>query len=132
MSAENVSFKTAWIAQQMPERIAAVDYFNKNAGLRERTFAELECGVRAVHALFEFYGIGQGSYIAVLAQNRSEVLEVFLAAFRVGAIPYAVNPNLTDHAKRNMFEELPPDFVFLEAEELESVQAATASRRTPP
>ncbi|MES2826360.1 MAG: AMP-binding protein [Pseudomonadota bacterium] len=122
MPGKNSSFEISRISDSFPKKIATIDYFGKGASLREITFVELERGVRAMHALFEFFGVGQGSYVAVVARNRSEVLEVFLAAFRVGAIPYAINPNLTEAAISNMFEELSPDFIFLEVEDIERMR----------
>lgn len=118
MPGKNSSLEISRISDSFPEKIAVIDYFGRGAALREITFAELEYGVRAMHALFESFGVGSGSYVAVVAQNRSEVLEVFLAAFRIGAIPYAINPNLAEAAIGNMFKELPPDFIFLEVEDL--------------
>lgn len=121
MSESNCSFEISRIAALAPQKLATVDFFGRR-GLREVTFYELERGIRAIHALFEFFGVGQGSYVAVVAQNRIEVLEVFLAAFRVGAIPYAVNPNLSLAAIRTMFEEFPQDFIFLELDDLERIR----------
>lgn len=60
-------------------------------GHRTLTFAALEQRVAHAAAALHRHGIEPGERIAVLAENRFEVLELTLAAARVGAILCALN-----------------------------------------
>ncbi|MBL0216204.1 MAG: AMP-binding protein [Myxococcales bacterium] len=61
-------------------RVAIVD------GDRRITYAELEHRAQRLANVLAGAGVGRGDRIALLSENRGEILEVFLAAARLGAI----------------------------------------------
>ncbi len=63
-----------------PERVAIVD------GARVVRYGELELRARRLAAVLADRGVGPGDRVAVLAENRFEILELFLAAALLGAI----------------------------------------------
>ncbi len=63
-----------------PERIAVAD------GTRAISYAELAARAVSCAAALTARGVGPGDRIALLSENRIEVLEVLLAAARLGAI----------------------------------------------
>src|SRR5687767_8739493 len=67
-------------ARRFPERIAVVD------GERQVSYARLDDRARRLASLLAARGVGRGDRVAVLAENRLEILELLLAAARLGAI----------------------------------------------
>ncbi|MFI5401052.1 MAG: class I adenylate-forming enzyme family protein [SAR324 cluster bacterium] len=55
-------------------------------GTRRISYAELDERTRRLAAVLAERGVGRGARVAVLAENRLEYLEIFLAAARLGAI----------------------------------------------
>lgn len=72
-----------------PERIALED------GAQVRTYRELEGRSIALCSVLQSRGVTRGSRVALLAENRSEYLEVFLACARLGAMVACQSPRLT-------------------------------------
>src|SRR5262245_5953090 len=66
--------------QLCPERLALVD------GQRKITYARLSDRVRRLAAWLSRHGVGQGTRIAILSENRLEYIELFLAAAWLGAV----------------------------------------------
>ncbi|HEY7370820.1 MAG TPA: class I adenylate-forming enzyme family protein [Polyangia bacterium] len=69
-------------ARRHPERVALVD----GDGDRTLTYGALDERSRRLAGALAGRGVGRGDRIALLAENRAEVLELFLAAARLGAI----------------------------------------------
>lgn len=113
MTDKDCVYKTSVMAQKVPNKIAVIDSCGIKSTLRTTSFQMLEQHISALHAYFDFHGIGPGSYVAVDSKNRCEILEIFLAAFRVGAIPYIVSQHI-DGEMNDLFERMPPDLLFLE------------------
>lgn len=67
-------------ARLYPERIAIVD------GDRRTTYAALELRAQRLANVLATSGVRPGDRVALLSENRGEILEVFLAAARLGAI----------------------------------------------
>jgi acyl-CoA synthetase (AMP-forming)/AMP-acid ligase II len=67
-------------ARMFPDRIAVVD------GARSIPYRELAERSARLAAALASRGVGRGDRVALLSENRAEVLEVFLAAARLGAI----------------------------------------------
>jgi fatty-acyl-CoA synthase len=67
-------------ARRDPERVAIVD------GARALTYRALDERVRRLAGVLAARGVGRGTRVAVLSENRAEYLELFLAAGDVGAI----------------------------------------------
>ncbi len=71
-----------------PTRTAIVD------GDRTRTYAELADRAARLAGALAARGVGSGDRVAVLSENRSEVIELMLAAARLGAVIAAQNQRL--------------------------------------
>src|SRR6266567_280297 len=67
-------------ARVWPRRLAVID------GARALSYAELDGRSRRLAAVLAARGVGRGDRVAVLSENRLEILELFLAAARLGAI----------------------------------------------
>lgn len=67
-------------ARLRPDRVAIVD------GPRRTTYGELDARARRLANALVATGVGPGDRIALLSENRGEILEVFLAAAHLGAI----------------------------------------------
>jgi fatty-acyl-CoA synthase len=76
-------------AQIAPERVAIVD------GDRTLTYRELANRAARLAGALVARGVGEGDRVAVLSENRLEVLELLLAAAHVGAIVACQNWRLT-------------------------------------
>jgi fatty-acyl-CoA synthase len=64
-------------------------------GARTLTYRQLDLRVRRLAAALSARGIGRGARLAILSENRSEYVELFLAAARLGAIVACQNWRLT-------------------------------------
>ena len=82
------NFAAVWhgIAQKAPDRAALV------CGERRLSFAELDDRARrlAWHLEHEA-GLGPGDKVAIDVYNRTEYLETFFAALKLGCVPANVN-----------------------------------------
>jgi acyl-CoA synthetase (AMP-forming)/AMP-acid ligase II len=67
-------------ARREPGRIAVVD------GTRTVSYGELDDRSRRLASLLAGRGVGHGDRVALLSENRLEILELFLAAARLGAV----------------------------------------------
>ena len=67
-------------ARLHPARVAIID------GARRVTYGELEQRAQRLANVLAAAGVTSGDRIALLSENRGEILEVFLAAARLGAI----------------------------------------------
>jgi fatty-acyl-CoA synthase len=79
-SASTVWSLFAGAARTRPARLAVVD------GARAITYAELAARATGLSRALAAAGVGRGDRIALTSENRGEVLEVLLAAARLGAI----------------------------------------------
>jgi acyl-CoA synthetase (AMP-forming)/AMP-acid ligase II len=61
------------------------------AGARTTSYAELERRTNQLAALLQRRGIGRGDRIALLAENRREHVDLFLAAAKIGAMVACLN-----------------------------------------
>ncbi len=109
-----------------PERIATVDASDPEHGVRH-TFPELDTRVnRLAHALIGA-GVGAGDRVLWLGQNSPRVLELFLAAAKVGAMFCPANWRQTADELAFVVDDLDPSVVvWQEAEIGEAVRAARA------
>jgi fatty-acyl-CoA synthase len=85
-------------ARLHPQRVAIAD------GDRQISYQALDERSRRLASLLAARGVGRGDRIALLSENRAEVLELFLAAARLGAIVACQNWRLAapelDHCVR--------------------------------
>src|SRR5947209_4916990 len=77
---------------RVPEKIAVIDLF----GGRERcaSYRQLDARMDAVARMLARLGVRAGERIAMLVGNRTEFLEFFFGAMRIGAIPLPLNTRL--------------------------------------
>ena len=87
-------YVTDWLdkrAKLTPDRIALIDYATGSA----TTFAEWNSRVNRTANFLSSLGLGKGDRVAVYASNRSEYLDLFWAAPKIGAILQNLNWRLT-------------------------------------
>src|SRR5205085_4350073 len=77
---------------RLPDKVAIIDLF----GSRERraTYRQLDQRMNAVASMLARLGVRPGERLAMLIGNRTEFIEVFFGAMRIGAIPLALNTRL--------------------------------------
>jgi fatty-acyl-CoA synthase len=73
-------------ARLHPDRLAIVDGTAGTAGSRQLCYAALDQRARRLASVLSARGVGHGDRVALLSENRAEVLELFLAAAQLGAI----------------------------------------------
>ena len=73
------------VAATVPERLAVI------AGSARLTYAELNARCDRLAAGLAAHGIGRGDTVALYLHNGSAFLETFIAACKLGAVPYNVN-----------------------------------------
>jgi len=87
-------YVTDWLdkrAKLTPDRIALIDYTART----ETTFAEWNSRANRTANYLRSLGVGKGDRVAVYASNRSEYLDLFWAAPKIGAILQNLNWRLT-------------------------------------
>jgi len=77
------------------------------------TYAELSHRVGQLVVVFQSNGVTRGDRVAILSENRSEYLEVFVAAARVGAIVACQNTRLADPELQHCLELASPALVIV-------------------
>jgi fatty-acyl-CoA synthase len=108
-----------------PRRVAVVD---RSADARALTYGALGERVRRLAgALSEpARGIGRGSRIAILSENRLEYLEVFLAAARLGAAVACQNWRQTDRELGHCLALAEPHVTFVSPRHAAKLEAAVS------
>ncbi len=107
-----------------PQRLAVVD------GDVRRTFPELDERVnRLAHALAA-EGVGSGDRVLWLGQNSARIIELLLAAAKLGAMCCPANWRQTADELAFVVEDLEPEVIVWQDEEVgETVRAARGSAR---
>jgi len=77
-------------------------------------------------------GIGRGDRVAAIAQNRPEMLFLYYAAARIGAIFVPMNPNLSEPELTYAFGHSGAKILFHDAASGEGVAAGIAAERRRP
>src|SRR5262250_845261 len=77
----------------VPDKVAIIDLF----GGRERTssYRQLDARMDAVARMLARLGVRPGERVAMLIGNRTEFIEFFFGAMRLGAIPLPLNTRLS-------------------------------------
>jgi acyl-CoA synthetase (AMP-forming)/AMP-acid ligase II len=73
-------------ARVAPDRIAVVERGPRAPGGRAVSYGALDARSRRLASVLAARGVGRGDRVALLSENRLEVLELFLAAARLGAV----------------------------------------------
>lgn len=94
-------------ARQYPDRIAVED------GERSVSYAEFQDRMCRLANILKARGIGRGSCLAILSENRLEYLEVIMAAARLGAIVACQNWRLTSSELGHCLDLVEPRLVFV-------------------
>lgn len=94
-------------ARQLPQLIAIDD------GVQPSSYAELLDRVEHLCGFMLTQGLGRGSRIALLSENRREVLEVFLAAASLGAVVACQNFRLSTAELSHCMTLVEPSMVFV-------------------
>jgi fatty-acyl-CoA synthase len=110
--AKRAAMSTVWSlfaeqARRYPQRLAVED------SARSLSYGALEERVRHVAGVLVGRGIRRGSRVAILSENRSEYLEIFLAAASLGAIVACQNFRLTAGEIRRCLDLVEPELVFV-------------------
>ena len=108
-------------AQVTPARIAIVD------GPRTLRYGELAARVRRLAAVLASRGLGAGDRVAVLAENRLEILELVLAAAQLGAIVACQNWRMAAPELRHCLELVEPRLVVVSPRHRDLLATAVAT-----
>lgn len=110
-------------ARTFPARIA----IEEAGGQRQRTlsYGELAARSRRLAAALAQRGVSRGDRVAVLAENRAEYLEVFLAAARLGAIVACQNWRLSNKELVHCLALVEPKVVFASERHRDKLEGAT-------
>jgi fatty-acyl-CoA synthase len=90
-----------------PEAVAVVE------GERSTTYAALDARARRLASALHAKGVRRGDRIAVLSQNRTEYIEIELAAALIGAIVACQNWRLTAPELKGCLDLVEPRLVFV-------------------
>ena len=96
-------------------------------GSRKLTYAELLERVDRLAAVFLARGVAPGDRIAILSHNRSEYLEVELAAAGIGAIVACLNWRLAPDELRHCIDLVEPVLAVVEPELSEAYRAVAST-----
>ena len=77
---------------RVPDKVAIIDLFGGSE--RWVTYRALDRRMDAVARMLARLGVGAGERIAMLVGNRTEFVEIFFGAMRIGAIPLPLNTRL--------------------------------------
>ncbi|MFC4625213.1 class I adenylate-forming enzyme family protein [Daeguia caeni] len=123
---QNVFLALAASLQPDPERTALV--FNETS-FSYREFLDLsENAARKLVSL----NIGKGDRVAAIAQNRPEMLVLYYAAARIGAIYVPMNPNLSETELEYAFGHSKAKILFHDAQSGEGVAAKIPAEQRRP
>ena len=96
-------------ARRYPDRIAITDADQQ----RQYSYGELEQRSQRLAGFFQSQDIKHGSRIAILAENRLEYLEVFIAAAKLGAIVACQNWRLAKPELEHCLQLVDPSLVLV-------------------
>jgi fatty-acyl-CoA synthase len=82
-------------------------------GARRLSYGELDARVRRLATLLRQHGVAHGDRIALLSENRTEYLEVQLAAARIGAIVACQNWRLASSELQHCISLVTPKLVVV-------------------
>jgi fatty-acyl-CoA synthase len=103
-----------------PERVAIVE------GSREISYRVLADRAARLAGVLAARGVGPGDRVAVLAENRAEILELLLAAGRLGAIVACQNWRLAAPELAHCLELVEPKLTIVSPRHLELLRAASS------
>ena len=93
------------------------------SGARVLTYAEVDARTRRLAGHLAAEGVSRGDTVAVLSENCTEYLELFLAAGRLGAVIACQNWRLAEPELRHCLELAAPRLVFVSPRHRERLTA---------
>jgi len=107
-------------ARLTPDRVGLVD-----ATTGERfTYAALDRRANRASRLLRSHGIGRGDRVAVVSRNRPELVDLFFAAGKTGAVLAPLSHRLAPPELSALLDRLTPDLLIAESPFLEQTRAA--------
>ena len=100
-------------------RRCAVSYGDKVAfieGQHQRTWAEVDRRTNALAAGMQNLGIGKGDVVAMLAKDHLEVIELWFACLKIGAVRVGINWRYAPREMLHLIRDSAAKLVFVEAE----------------
>ncbi len=114
-------------AQLSPDRVGLVDA-DEN---REYTYAELDRRANRTARLLREHGVGKGDRVAVVSRNRAEVVDLYFATGKLGAVLAPLSHRLAPLELAGMLDDIDPSLVVVEQPfEGEVADALAAEERT--
>lgn len=113
-------------AKLTPDRVALIDY----ATGAETTFARWNERANRTANYLRSLGVGRGDRVAVYAMNRTEYLDLFWAAPKIGAMLQNLNWRLTVHELKAIVESGAPKVLVYSEEWREQVGELKSSATT--
>ncbi|MCK1347282.1 MULTISPECIES: class I adenylate-forming enzyme family protein [unclassified Bradyrhizobium] len=95
-------------AVRHPDKIALI------CGDERITYRDLDHRIRGVASALRTQGVGPGDRIVVFLSNGIEIVEVFYAAFSIGAIVVPVTTRLTPHELQHICADCQPAAIVFE------------------
>lgn len=95
-----------------PDKCATIDL----AGGRRLTYAELHDRVGRLAGHLRSLGVKLGDRVAFLALNSTDILDIILASWRIGAVVLALNYRLTAAELKFIVGDAGPDVLFYDHE----------------
>ena len=112
LSKINPSVALTLQAGKTPDRTAITDFVGGQE--RSLSFKELDNRIDSLANFFLQSGVRVGDRMAVISGNRIEIAEAFMAAMRIGMIPYSVNPNISQEQVKYILDNSNPRIVLVE------------------
>ena len=94
-----------------PDRVGLVDADTGS----EYTYAELDRRANRTARLCRAHGVEQGDRVAVLSRNRPELVDLFFATGKLGAVLAPVSHRLAPPELAVMFDDVAPELLVVEA-----------------
>ena len=109
-------------ALRNPDRVAYVD----GLGGDERTFTQLEERTNRLANGLRAKGVGPGDRVALLCLNSPQMMEIYLAVAKLGAISVPVNFRLHPEEVRYVLQDSGASFLFASSAFADVIRQATA------
>lgn len=109
---KNPAFNIHDHAANTPEKIAIID----NIDNTERSFSynTLKTRIDQLVGYLLSTDIKAEDRVAIISRNRIEIIETFIAAMQIGAIPFCLNPDMAVETIETVFKNSGPTCVFME------------------
>src|SRR6516162_2471603 len=88
---------------RLPDKVAIIDLFGDAE--RRSTYRTLDARMDAVARMLARLGVRAGERVAMLVGNRTEFVEFFFGAMRMGAIPLPLNTRLASGTLRDIIAQ---------------------------